>query len=343
MTLFDLGSIGSLKLQNRFIRSATAEFVANEDGIVTEKYFQLYSKLAKGEIGLIIQGHLYVLDEGKAHDGMAGISQDNHLSSLKQITQLVHEASSGNAIAAQLNHGGAYSVSIKAPSVREDREVKVMTEDDIENIIIGFQEAALRAKKVGYDAIQIHSAHGYLLSQFLSNKTNQRKDSWGGSLESRAQLLLSVYNAIRSVVGINFPVFAKINGSDDPKKGFTVEESSRVVGWLADEGLDAIEISGMQSIRKFEIADEAYFSNNARLISRHIGDMPLSVVGGIRTLATMEKLHDEFADFISMCRPFIREPDLVQKLREGKEKVNCISCDRCYEARNISTCLAKKE
>ncbi|MFX0209414.1 MAG: NADH:flavin oxidoreductase [Candidatus Hodarchaeota archaeon] len=341
MTLFDTGFINSLKLRNRFIRSATAEFVANKDGTVTNEYFRIYSKLAKSKIGLIIQGHVYILDEGKAHDGMAGISHDYHLSGLKRITQLVHETDTGNVIAAQLNHGGAYSVSTKAPSPREDREVQVMTEEDIENIIMGFREAAKRAKEAGYDAIQIHSAHGYLISQFLSNNTNKRTDSWGGSLEARAQLLLSVYNAIRSVVGSDFPIFIKINGADEPREGFTVEESSKVVGWLVEEGINAVEISGMQSIRKFKIKDEAYFSSNARIISKHLGDVPLSVVGGIRTLITMKKLHKEFSDFISMCRPFIREPDLVQKLREGKDKVDCISCDRCYEARDISACLSK--
>ncbi len=343
MGLFDVGFIGSLEIQNRFIRSATAEFAANEDGTVIEEYFQMYSNLAKGEVGLIIQGHLYVLDEGKAHEGMAGISQDHHLSGLKHLIQLVHNTGSGSVIAAQLNHGGAHSFSTKAPSFREDREVQVMTEEDIENIIQGFRDAAKRAKQVGYDAIQIHAAHGYLVSQFLSNKTNQRTDSWGGSLENRTQLLLSVYDAIRSAVGPDFPVFAKINGSDDPVEGFTVEECSKVVGWLAEEGLSAIEVSGMQSSRKFKSEDEAYFTATGRTIKQRIGDMPLSLVGGIRSFSTMKRLHEEFADFISMCRPFIREPDIVQKFRNGKEKVDCISCNRCRDAPGIVDCLAKRD
>lgn len=343
MGLFETGFIANLELPNRFIRSATAEFAANEDGTITPGYLQLYSNLAKGETGLIIQGHLYIRDEGKAHDGMAGISQDDHISGLKQITKLVHDAKTGSAIAAQLNHGGAHSVSTKAPSVREDKSVQVMTEEDIENVIVGFREAAARAKKAGYDAIQIHSAHGYLVSQFLSSKTNQRTDSWGGDPENRTSFLLSIYEAIRSAVGAQFPVFAKINGSDEPLSGFPGEDSVKVVRRLADEGLDAIEISGMQSSRKFKKADEGYFAATSRAIKQHIGDLPLSVVGGIRTASMMKKFHEEFADFISICRPFIREPDLVQKLKEGKERVDCISCDRCYEARNIFECQAKKK
>ncbi|UCG90662.1 MAG: NADH:flavin oxidoreductase [Candidatus Heimdallarchaeota archaeon] len=331
-----------MKLQNRFIRSATAEFVANDyDGTITKEYHSLYSNLALGEIGLIIQGHLYVMDEGKAHKHMAGIAHDTHITGLKQITKLVHEADTENLIAAQLNHGGAYSVSTKTASPREDEEIIVMSEEDIENVIEGFRKAALRAKKAGYDAIQIHSAHGYLLRQFLSNKTNKRTDSWGGSLENRAQFLLSVYQAIRSVVGSNYPVLVKMNGSDDPSEGFTVEEGSKVASWLANEGLDAIEISGMRSTRTVKPEKEAYFSPTARIIKQHIGDMPLILVGGLRSLAQMQELREEFVDFISMCRPFIREPNLVQKFKSGKKRSDCISCNKCYKARNISKCLEK--
>ncbi|MHA2364308.1 MAG: NADH:flavin oxidoreductase [Candidatus Hodarchaeales archaeon] len=342
MGLFEPAYIGDLELPNRFIRSATAEFVANEDGTVTDDYFPLYSNLAKGEVGLIIQGHLYIMDEGKAHDGMAGISQNFHLSGLKRITELVHKAGTKSTIAAQLNHGGAYSVSTKAPSIRKKKEVQVMTNEDIEDVITGFRVAAMKAKEAGYDAIQIHAAHGYLISQFLSSKTNERTN-WGGNLEGRAQLLLSVYHAIRSVVGSKFPILAKINGTDEPVEGFSVKECSKVVSWLAEEGLNAIEISGMKSTRTFKITEEAYFSSSARIIKQNIGDMPLSIVGGLRTLSKMKKLHEEFADFISICRPFIREPDLVRKFKEGKERVDCKSCNRCYEARNITVCIRKKD
>lgn len=340
--MFNPGNIGLLKLQNRFIRSATAEFVANDDdGTITKEYHSLYSNLALGEIGLVIQGHLYVMDEGKAHKHMAGIAHDAHIVGLTQITKLVHEADTGSLIAAQLNHGGALSVSTKTASPREDKEIKVMSEEDIENVIKGFREAALRAKKAGYDAIQIHSAHGYLLSQFLSNNTNKRTDSWGGSLENRAQFLLSVYQAIRSSVGSNYPVLVKMNGSDDPSEGFTADEGSKVARWLAEAGLDAIEISGMKSTRTVKIEDEAYFTHTARIIKQQIGDMPLILVGGLRSLTQMQELREEFVDFISMCRPFIREPDLVQKFRTGKKRADCISCNRCYKARNITRCLEK--
>ncbi|MFX0126148.1 MAG: NADH:flavin oxidoreductase [Candidatus Hodarchaeota archaeon] len=338
--MFNPGNIGVLKLRNRFIRSATAEFIANDnDGTVTKEYHSLYSNLASGKIGLIIQGHLMVLDEGKAHTHMAGIAHDTQIAGLSEITKLVHEADTGNLIAAQLNHGGVLSISTKTASPREDKEVKVMSEEDIENVIKGFREAASRVRKAGYDAVQIHSAHGYLLSQFLSSKTNRRTDSWGGSLDNRAQLLLSVYHAIRSAVGSNYPVLVKMNGSDDPFEGFTVEEGSEVAKRLADEGLDAIEISGMNSTRPVKIEKEGYFVSTGRKIKQNIGDMPLILVGGLRSLLQMQKLRDEFADYISLCRPFIREPNLVQKFRSGKERADCTSCNRCLKERIVTKCL----
>ncbi|MFX0121361.1 MAG: NADH:flavin oxidoreductase [Promethearchaeota archaeon] len=342
--MFNPGNIGALKLPNRFVRSATAEFAANDnDGTITKEYYTLYSNLAKGGIGLIIQGHLYIMDEGKAHDKMAGIAYDSHIAGLKQITEIVHKTRPGSVIAAQLNHGGAHSVSTKTASPRKGKEIKVMNEEDIENVIKGFQKAALRAKKAGYDAVQIHSAHGYLLSQFLSSKTNRRTDSWGGSLENRAQFLLSVYRDIRSAVGANYPILVKMNGSDDPSEGFPVEEGSKVAGWLADEELDALEISGMKSTRPVKKQDEGYFVTTGRRIKQHIADLPLILVGGHRSLAHMQKLREEFVDFISLCRPFIREPDLVQKFQAGKDRSDCTSCNRCLKERIVTKCLEKED
>ena len=338
--MFNSGNIGNITLQNRFIRSATAEFIANDDdGTITQEYLPLYKNLALGSIGLIIQGHLYVMDEGKAHKCMAGIANNTQIDGLKKITKLVHEANTRNLIAAQLNHGGAHSFSTKTASLREDKGVKVMSEEDIENVIHGFGEAASRVKKAGYDAVQIHSAHGYLLSQFLSSKTNKRTDSWGGSLENRAQFLLSVYHAIRAAVGSNYPVLVKMNGSDDPLEGFPVEEGAEVASWLANEGLDAIEVSGMKSTRPVKIKNEGYFVATGRRIKHSIGDLPLILVGGFRSLSQIQELRDEFADFISLCRPFIREPNLVQKFKSGKERADCTSCNRCLKERVVTKCL----
>lgn len=334
--MFEPGFIGSLKLPNRFIRSATAEFSANnQDGSVTPEYFDLYSELAHGGIGLIIQGHLYILDEGKAHSNMAGISQEFHIQGLSKLVEIVHQSNA--VIAAQINHGGAHSISKKGPSPREEKEINEMTEQDIEEVITGFKMAALRAKKAGYDAVQIHGAHGYLISQFLSSKMNRRRDMWGGVLENRAQILFSVCNVVRNVVGNKFPILVKMNGSDAPFDGYPVAEAALVAKRLAEEGVDAIEISGMKSTRTIKPANEGYFAKTAGKIKESMGDIPLISVGGHRTFSKIQELR-EFVDFVSLARPFIREPDLVSKFKAGKERADCISCSKCLKVEGIIRC-----
>ncbi len=340
--MFTPGRIGTMKVPNRFIRSATAEFGANPDGTVIDEYYELYKDLARGKVGLIIQGHLYIMDEGKAHEKMAGIVHDYHLKGLKQIVSTIHGTNSDSKVAAQLNHGGIHSVSKKAPSILDGKEGYMMTEDDIESVIKSFGSAALKAKQIGYDAVQIHAAHGYLVSQFLSSKSNQRQDSWGGRLENKVKLLLEIYREIRSQTGSNYPVLVKINNSDEPREGFPVEEACKVTRWLADAGINAIEVSGNQSTRtKFE--EEGYFTKNAKRIKEQIGDTPLSVVGGLRSIHTIQKIRQDYADFISLSRPFIREPDLVKKFQKGKKQADCISCNKCFSAPKIITCLEKEE
>ncbi len=338
--MFTEGKIGILKTKNRFIRSATAEFGANSDGTITPLYFELYRQLSLNEIGVIIQGHLYISEEGKAHDKMAGISQNSHLKQLKQLTKIVHNSGKSSIIIAQLNHGGIHSVSKKAPSLLDGKKAVEMTDDDIENVIIGFKSAAKKAKEVGYDGIQIHAAHGYLLSQFLSKRTNKREDTWGGILENRASFLLNVYRGIRDSVGSNFPILVKMNGSDDPIDGFPIEEGTRVAKWLAEEGVDTLEVSGMKSTRKIEDEELTYFVPFAEKIKKQVGDIPVSVVGGFRYFATMQRIRDNFADFISISRPFIREPDLILKFKDDKEKADCISCNKCFNVEDIVKCRA---
>jgi len=340
--MFTEGKIGNLKVKNRFIRSATAEFGANADGTITELYFDLYRQLALGEIGLIIQGHLYILDEGKAHKKMAGISSQIQVKQLKRLVKVVHNSRPESKIIAQLNHGGIFSTSKKAPSVREGKESVEMTEDDIEGIIIGFKEAANRAKGAGYDGVQIHAAHGYLLSQFLSKRTNTRTDDWGGSLENRASIVLNSYQSIREVVGSSYPILVKINGADDPTDGFPIEEGVKVSQWLSDDGIDAIEVSGLKSTRTLKEKENTYFVPFAQEIKKHIGETMISVVGGFRFYRTMQKIRDDFADFISICRPFIREPDLIPKFKNGKEVADCITCNKCFKVEDIVKCRAEE-
>jgi 2,4-dienoyl-CoA reductase-like NADH-dependent reductase (Old Yellow Enzyme family) len=216
-----------------------------------------------------------------------------------------------------------------------------MDETDIEHIIEAFGKSAARAEKAGFDGVQIHGAHGYLVSQFLSPRSNHRRDRWGGNLENRMRFVIEVTRSIKSNVSSNFPVIIKLGCRDflDGEKGLTIEEGAIVAKALENEGISLIEIShgiidkaqrnillGITSQEK-----EATFLDDARAIrsSTHI---PLSLVGGMRSLNVMEDIvQSGVSDFISICRPFIREPDLITRWKNGDTRpAECISCSGCF-------------
>lgn len=244
--LFEPYRIGNLEIRNRFIRSATSSAYSDEFGIVRSEIIRLYKNLAKGGVGLIIKGHLYVAEKGKAHQGMAGISGKEHIPKLKDLTDAVHR--NGGTIVAQVNHGGylASKGECAGPSEYQGEGFKArsMSSSQILETIHAFGSAAQRVVDAGFDGIQIHAAHGYLISQFLSKEANARSDEWGGSLNNRIRFLEAVYREIRSLVGSSYPVMMKINCDDFSPNGFTVDEAAEVAHTMAVRGIDLIEVSG---------------------------------------------------------------------------------------------------
>jgi 2,4-dienoyl-CoA reductase-like NADH-dependent reductase (Old Yellow Enzyme family) len=339
--LFKPFKIGSLEIKNRFIRSATTSYWSNKRGIVRPEIIDLYSRLAKGGVGLVIKGHLYVKDSGKAHVGMAGISNDCHIPKLRELTDEVHR--NDTKIIAQLNYGGMYSVVDRAaPSecVIEGSNVRALSSGEIQAIVEAFGEAAGRAMAAGFDGVQIHGAHGYLISQFLSRLSNKRTDEWGGSLENRMSLLLEVYGAIRARVGDSTPVMLKINCDDFSPNGFTIRDSAKVAEVISKRGLQAIEVSGggngqqkdlMTRARSFEQElGEASFAGHATKIREATKPTAMALVDGIRRFECMEAIINKgLADFVSMSRPFIREPNFVKRLMAGQKVSTCTSCNIC--------------
>ncbi len=344
--LFEPGSIGTLQLPNRLIRSATAEGMAEPDGQPRAALQDVYRALSLGGVGLIISGHMYIDPSGKAHAEMTGIYDDALIPDLAALTAAVHDAE--GRIAAQINHGGmqcsqetvAETVapsSIEAPFL--SRRPRGLTAEEISGLIEAYAAAARRAMEAGFDGVQIHGAHGYLISQFLSPFTNRRTDRWGGNREGRLRFLEAVCAAVREEVGPEYPVFIKLGMVDGVEGGLTVEEGTRVVAALADMGLDGIEISGGigggESLNtragiRYE-AEEGYFRPLARR-ARGCTRLPIALVGGLRSRQVMEDvLEAGDADFISMCRPLICEPDLPNRLREGVQaQASCISGNRCW-------------
>ncbi len=345
--LFERTIINGMELSNRFVRSATWEGMAAEDGSATPKLTETLASLARGGVGLIITSHAYVLPEGQAASWQLGIYKDELIDELRKLTAAVH--SSGAKIAMQISHAGNFAQSRltgRPPLVVSNYEGlsksprEEMSTDYIRGLVPAFADAARRAKAAGFDGIQLHSAHGYLLNQFLSPAFNHRADEYGGSIENRARIHLEIFHAIRKNVGAEFPILIKLNGQDFIENGLTLADSLQVGGMLADAGLNAIELSGglptggKLSPSRFGIKteeEEAYFREDAQAFKNEI-KLPLILVGGVRSLEVSERLvEDGVADYISMSRPFIREPNLINRWKAGdRRRALCKSDNMCF-------------
>jgi len=341
--LFTPGKIGTLEIPNRLVRSATAERMADEGGQPREQFYDFYRELAAGGVGLIITGHMYIHPSGKCHPEMTGIYSDDLLPGLAKLADVIH--AKGGKVVVQINHGGmqcakdAVDGSIAPSAIDEDflqQPARQMQVDEIELLIEAFAQAARRVKDAGFDGLQLHGAHGYLINQFLSPFVNKRQDAWGGDFERRMRFLREVVKAVRSQVGGSFPLLIKFGMQDGIEGGLTAGEGAQVIDQMVEMGLDGIEISGglratnsKKGIRRPE--EEAYFRPLAQQ-AREATSLPLALVGGFRTKNVMEAvLTSGDADFISMCRPLISEPNFPKLLKAGvKDKSRCISSNNCW-------------
>ena len=345
--LFETTEIKEMKLANRFVRSATWEGMAAEDGACTPRLVEVYRRLAEGQIGLIITSHAYVRKDGQAGQFQLGIYDDHLKDGLRRLVEAVHAAK--GKVVMQLAHAGllANSKLSGMPSALvspvEEFTVpsgKALTKTDIHEIAVSFGRAAHRAKDVGFDGVQLHAAHGYLMNQFLSPAFNKRTDSYGGSVENRARALIETLQEVRNAVGSDYPVLIKMNSQDDMDGGLVVGDSLKAGAMLQENGIDAIEVSGGTplpgSTRPFRPGikteeDEAYFRTASKAFKEAL-QVPIILVGGIRSLGLAEKLLEQgVADYFSMSRPFIREPGLVKRWASGDcGKARCLSDNQCF-------------
>lgn len=347
--LFESTGINGMSLANRIVRSATWEGMATADGACTSRLTDVMVKLAEGGVGLIITGHAYVSPEGQASPWQLGIHEDSAVQGLTEMAEAVHR--SGGKIALQIAHGGAQSGAASlaglervGPSVVYEKGKAIcreMDKADIDRIVRAFGDAAARAKRCGFDAIEIHAAHGYFLSQFLSPLVNQRTDEYGGALANRGRIVLEVFKSVRDAVGPSYPVLIKLNAEDFADGGFSVEDMLELSALLEKAGIDAIELSGgtgteaskFTPIRIGSISkeNEVYYRDTARRFKQRV-KVPLLLVGGIRSLDVAEcVVTDGTADYVAMSRPLICEPDLVNRWKNGDTtKSVCVSDNRCF-------------
>ncbi len=346
-SIFDETRINGMTLKNRLVRSATWEGMCEEDGRPTEKLINFYRELARGGVGLITTGYTFVRPEGKQLPGKMGIHTDGFASEMKEMTRGVHEE--GGKICIQLVHAGGQTDKRNAgrtpmaPSAVEVPQYPQVPDEmsfaDIHGVIKAFASAAFRAKEYGFDAVQLHGAHGYLVNQFLSPLTNIRKDEYGGPIENRCRFAIEVYWAVRDAVGKDYPVTIKLNGSDNLEGGLDVDDGVYAARMLEREGIDAIEISAgtpasgdLTPIRsKIDSPEkEAYNLDICKKIRAAVS-CPVMVVGGFRSYEISEHCVKNHADYVSMARPFIREPGLANRWLAGDHSpATCISCNACF-------------
>lgn len=350
--LFENTWIKSLELSNRSVRSATWTGLGDEKGYVTDKAVQFYRELGAGRIGLIISGYMYIMTNGSQLPFMIGNYDDSQIEGLTRIAEAVH--AQGGKIIPQIVHTGVRAnpkafrngEEIWGPSAVPDpvtgKIPREVGKSEIVTLLEAYAAAALRAKKAGFDGVQLHGAHGYQINQFLSAIWNKRTDGYGGSIKNRYRFLAEVLEAVRGAVGNDFPVLIKLGVHDFAENGLLPEESIQVAKRLAEDGIDAIEVSAGSAASPKDLApirkvrkipeDEAYLADFALFIKQSV-PVPVITVGGIRSLSTVTKiLEDRKADYVALSRPFIREPHLIRRWMDGDtEPARCISCGGCFE------------
>jgi 2,4-dienoyl-CoA reductase-like NADH-dependent reductase (Old Yellow Enzyme family) len=347
--LFERVSINGMTLANRFVRSATWEGLASREGAPTPKLTKMMVELARNKVGLIISGYTFVSPEGQSSPGQLAIHDDRFVAGLWAMVEAVHKA--GGKIALQIVHAGRFAdftltglKPIGPSAVAKDglTTCRAMNKEDIANIVSAFTQAAVRAKQAGFDAIQLHAAHGFLFSQFLSPALNQRTDEYGGTLANRARFLIEVVRSIRKATGPDYPLLIKLNSEDFLEGGLTRDEAVQVAAMLEAASVDAIELSGGTgaSPEKFSPVrpgksktpqDEVFYREAAKLYQAKVG-IALMLVGGIRSYETANDLiHRGVADYVSLGRPLICEPGLVKRRHNGDRRASeCGSCNSCF-------------
>lgn len=327
-----------VQLKNRLSKSAMTEALADSSDTPNKAHQTLYKRWSEGGLALQLTGNVMIDRRYLERPGNVVVEDERSLDALKQWAAA--GKSGGSQIWMQISHPGRQCpivVNMKplSPSTQKLHMLglfgkpKAMTPDDIEDAIQRYAKTAEIARKAGFDGVQIHSAHGYLINQFLSPITNRRTDEWGGTLENRARFLRRVYAATRTAVGPDFPVAVKLNSADFQKGGFTLEESAQVASWLEQDGIDLIELSGgtyeqmsfvngtAEEQRESTQKREAYFLEYAREVRKAV-TIPIMVTGGFRSRAAMEHaITRDGIDMIGLARPICVQPDAAALLLDG--------------------------
>lgn len=327
--------------KNRLVRAATCESLATHTGRSTPELLSVYRDLACGGVGTIITGFANVVPDDKPAPNMMGIYDDTFAEEWQPLTHLAHEY--GARMVLQIVHGGSASREsahagarvLGASAVRNPKTgivPEAATADELQHIVQAFGAAARRAREAGFDGVEIHAAHGYLLSQFLSPLLNRREDAYGGSVENRARLAVEIIDACRRAAGADFPLFVKVNSSDGICGGLQEDESLQAARMFAVAGAAAIEVSGnWHACRVSDFCGRPFFEDYALRLAHDVC-VPVILTGGNRDFSTMEEQAIGGIAAFGLCRPFICEPNLAQRWQENPyARPHCVSCTACYK------------
>lgn len=379
---FDEIKIGSMTLKNRFIKTATYEGMS-PNGRVSEALIDHHRKMAENRVGLTTLAYAAVSPEGRTFSDQLLIDEDN-LPALKQLAEEIHTA--GGKVSIQLGHCGGFSKN-KLPGGRAPAgpssawnayglmygvpRIRAMDAQDLTQVPQDFALAAKRVQDSGFDAVEIHCGHGYLLSQFLSPAMNKRKDEWGGSLEGRMRLPLAVVSAVREAVGPDFPILAKINTSDGLRNGLEIEETIRVCQHLVKAGVNALVPSGgivsktpffllrgKVPVKEMVKAEKSFaqrlairifapilmqrypyspnFFLEASLKIKAGVDVPVSLLGGVDSADAVEQAMNSGFELVALGRALLADPDFIPRMEAGEQVVSrCTHCNACIGEMDI--------
>lgn len=316
-TIFDKTTLRGLELKNRIWRSATWMALAHHDGKVSDMLIACYEKLARGGVAVIVTGLTSVAERDAIIGGECKFYDDTFIEGHRRLTDAVHR------------HGSR----IMMQTAIVDGDVDLLATEQVKEIVSQFGNAARRAEQAGYDGVQIHAAHFFYISKFISPLINHRTDRYGGDQKARSQILLEILADMRAKTSRSFIITIKINSSDEYPGGLTFQDFLTTSQLMAKAGIDAIEVSGNGTSRTGIQSgkNEGYFSDAAMALAS-IVDVPVVVVGGYRSVEKIDNIiNDTAIEYVSLSRPLVREPDLVERWQRGDlTPSKCVSCNSCY-------------
>ena len=329
--------LSRLVCKNRLIRSAVHSFLGDTQGQMTEEEFAMYETLAANGIGMIITGHCNVSPKGKANEEQIGIFSDRYIPQFKKAAKIVQQQ--GAKFIVQISHAGPRAVGqeelvdVVDRELKKNRQARELTLAEISGIEQDFIAAAKRLQQAGVDGVQLHAAHSYLLSRFLDKTFNQRQDAYGGSVENRFRICAEIITGIKAACGDDFPVLIKLNNDSKTEDEAYAADMVYMLRRCKALGVELAECSGVDFLAK-KREERLYYLDRIAALRQQV-ELPLSLVGGVRSLADMDAVLEAGIDMVSLGRPLVCEPDLLPRLLGGQPESRCLSCNKCFALPHI--------